>query len=214
LDEFANFINAAIDRYQPNAVELINEPEVAYNQIDRNLDYWIGCWGPHGFYYAEMLKTVYPVIKQAHPDVLVLAGSLMLNQLQEEFWPEVIQTGGSGFYDVVSFHGYSYYPINDFDIALNKATYLREIGETAPLWLTETSLLCSNNLDCSKDFESDQARYLRYIFEKSPEYDIDLIFWFTLANNDWQNSDLVSGSLPKLSWYIYGDIASHILRHR
>ena len=215
LDDFATFVIAAIDRYQPDAIELINEPEVAYNQLDNELDYWIGCWGPHGYYYAEMLKTVYPAVKQAHPEILILAGSLMLEEFQEDFWPDVINTGGVGFYDVVSFHGYSYYPINDFDVALRKAQYLRDIGETAPLWLTETSLLCGYNLPCGSEFEIDQAGYLRYVFTKSNAHDIDMVFWYTLAKNGWQNSDLVAGPEAKKSWYIYRDIVqNHIKRPR
>jgi len=204
---YVAFIIAVIERYSPDAIELGNEPEVPHYLIGDRLDHWIGCWGPDGFEYAEMLKLVYPVVKTIYPDVTIVAGSLMLDDTQQNFWPQALEAGASGFYDVLSYHAYTDYPINDFEIISRKAEFLRSIGETAPLWLTETSLLCRDEyVACENESKTQQADFIRYIMDRREKSDFDLAFWFTLANNHWNNSDLVHRREPKPVWFEYRDI--------
>jgi hypothetical protein len=212
LDDYAAFINAVIDRYQPQAVELTNEPEVSHETIG-NLDQWMGCWGPEGSYYAEMLRTVYPLIKDRHPGVIVAAGSLMLDEEHVGFWKDVLSAGGGGFYDAVSFHNYIYYPLNEYQTTESKAEYLRSLGESAPLWLTETSLLCYDEfIECGEEFQQAQADYYRYISKHHSSMGVERFFWFTLANNEWRHSDLVENRQLKPAWYEYQKVSSILNR--
>jgi len=98
--------------------ELWNEPDVA--QI-------LGCWGNPsdtdyygGKYYGEMLKWVYPQIKQADPNAQVLVGGLLLdcdpNNPPEgkecrsaRFLNGIMESGAGPYFDGVSFHSYDYY---------------------------------------------------------------------------------------------------------
>lgn len=204
LPAYAEFVNAVIDRYQPQAVELYNEPEPSAELVGTGMDYFIGCWGPRGDYYAHMLQVVYPLIKAEHPDVLVAAGGLALDEGQREFWPQALAFGAQGHYDVLSFHGYAFYPLNEFDVLFERADYLRTRGETAPLWVTETSLLCLDEyVDCDAKFQRDQGDYFRHLLRYSQQNQIDVFFWFTLASGGWRHSDLVEERMAKPAWYWY-----------
>jgi hypothetical protein len=85
---FAQFVAEAVERYSqpPYDVrywEIWNEPDVGLGVIPAQSGF--GCWGdpddPYfgGGYYAEMLKVVYPVIKQVNPEIIVLIGGLLLD---------------------------------------------------------------------------------------------------------------------------------------
>jgi hypothetical protein len=212
LDDYAAFIAAVIDRYKPQAVELTNEPEVPHEVIG-SLDKWMGCWGREGGYYAEMLKAVYPRIKARHPDVTVVAGSLMLDDALIDFWKDVLANGGGGNYDAVSYHGYAYYPLNEYQVIERKAEYLRSLGETAPLWVTETSLLCYDEyIECGWEFQQDQGEYYRYLVENVSSIGVERFFWYTLAANEWRHSDLVENRQPKPAWYEYKKVSSILRR--
>ncbi len=135
LDEFANFMRDAVARYSgyPYYVkyfELWNEPDVEAKYI--NGDSVFGCWGDEsdayygGGYYAQMLKSVYPKIKEANPNAQVLVGGLLLDCdprnpppsstdgcLPSKFLEGIMRynnnTGGA-YFDGVSYHAYDLFP--------------------------------------------------------------------------------------------------------
>ena len=136
LDTFGEFMSDLVARYSipPYNVmywELGNEPDVAPQQVLTDLLY--GCWGdlddPYfgGGYYAEMLKAVYPLVKEANPDAQILVGGLLLdcdpNNPPESrpgsgrdkdctsslFLEGILKNGGGDYFDGVSFHAYDYY---------------------------------------------------------------------------------------------------------
>ena len=120
--EFAEFLTAVVNRYKapPYNIkywELGNEPDapIWYNKSV------FGCWGevndPYfgGEYYAQMLKAAYPAIKAADPQAQVLIGGLLLDNPDKNtkntprFLEGILRGGGGPFFDVVSFHSYSYF---------------------------------------------------------------------------------------------------------
>ena len=122
FDELANFAYDAVNKYSkpPYDVitwELLNEPDAPSV---------LGCWGDPGdtsyyggAHYGEMLKVVYPRMKEANPNIKVYFGGLLLDC--DPATPDEIRCGyanflegalvvGAGpFFDGVSFHGYDYY---------------------------------------------------------------------------------------------------------
>jgi hypothetical protein len=137
---------------------------------------------------------------------------MMLDQDQAGFWKDVLAAGGTAHYDAVSFHAYVYYPLNEYQVIQDKVNYLRGLGETAPLWLSETSMLCYEEyIACGPQFELAQADYYRYLSQNYAKIGLDQFFWFTLTDNEWRHSDLVNGERPKPAWYEYWK-ASSILR--
>jgi hypothetical protein len=137
LDEFAQFMEALVERYSapPYNVkhwEIGNEPDVDHILVADNSIY--GCWGeigdPYygGRYYGKMLKAVYQPMKNVDPDAMIHIGGLLLDCDPTDPYPvgkncnpgnflEGILLGpdddpgyipGNNF-DIVSFHGYAPY---------------------------------------------------------------------------------------------------------
>jgi len=139
LDSFANFMAEVVKRYSvpPYNVRYIhiwNEPD-APTGVDDSIG--IGCWGEQSYpgdpyyggeYFGEMLKRVYPKMKQANPSVQVLTGSLLLDCdprgsgdgycydpenpdkfKQWNFFEGILKSGAGNAFDIVAFNGYAYY---------------------------------------------------------------------------------------------------------
>jgi len=129
--DFGNFMYELVSRYSkpPYNIkywELGNEPDIAHNFPGLGSDELWGCWGessdPYygGGYYAEMLKVVYPRIKQADPWSQVLIGGLLMDCDPAHpmvghdcnsslFLEGILRAGGADYFDIVSFHAYDYY---------------------------------------------------------------------------------------------------------
>jgi hypothetical protein len=144
LDAFADFMYDVVNRYSKDPYhvkywEIWNEPDVDPDLVWYGS--WLGCWGDDGDpysgggYYADMLKVVYPKIKQADPYAQVLLGGLLLNcdPSNPPPWPPgedchpahffegVIRNGGADYFDIVAFHGYPNYKgaIEDWEITFS-----------------------------------------------------------------------------------------------
>lgn len=134
--QFGQFVYDVVRRYsaEPFAVhyyEIGNEPDVDPADVDANEIY--GCWGDKkedfygGEYYAEVLKAVYPRLKEANPEAQLLVGGLLMDCdpvnppetsagsgkikdcTSSLFLEGVLKNGGGDYFDGVSFHGYDYY---------------------------------------------------------------------------------------------------------
>jgi hypothetical protein len=110
--------------------ELWNEPDVdpALASYIGGTDNEFGCWGnltdPYygGGYYGEMLKAVYPKIKEADPQAQVVVGGLLLScdpvnhcsptDNSPRFFEGILANGSSDYFDGVGFHSYEYYYYN------------------------------------------------------------------------------------------------------
>jgi hypothetical protein len=105
------------------AIEVWNEPDQA------NQDYFAGPDKPRR--YAAILRAAYPAIKQANPNVPVLAGSLV--GANGVFLRELYTAGIKGYYDGLAVHFYT--------LVLGALRAIHETqlanGDTKPLWLDE-----------------------------------------------------------------------------
>jgi hypothetical protein len=122
---YAAFVAFLAQRYGANlaAIEVWNEPDQA------NEDYFAGPEKPQR--YAALLRAAYPAIKQASPNVQVLAGSLVgANGL---FLKALYAAGIKGYYDGLAVHYYT--------LTLASLRSIHEVqvanGDTKPLWLDE-----------------------------------------------------------------------------
>jgi hypothetical protein len=182
FDDFAEFMQATVERYSapPYSIkywEIGNEPDVDRHAFGSDSRPAYGCWGngndPYygGEYYAKMLATVYPAIKQVDPTAKVLVGGLLLDCdpthppegrqdgcLPAKFFEGILHGGGGQYFDIVSFHGYppfvgslkwdSEFPgwQDRGGVVNGKINYLREVmsnyGVDKPLIHSEGSLNC------------------------------------------------------------------------
>lgn len=130
LPDFAAFLRDVVARYsvEPYKIkyyEIWNEPDVDPSVITSN-EANFGCWGnvndPYygGRYFGEMLKTVYPQMKNANPAAQVLVGGLLMdcdpnnppsgkNCTASKFFEGILVSGAGNSFDGVAYHAYDYY---------------------------------------------------------------------------------------------------------
>jgi Cellulase (glycosyl hydrolase family 5) len=122
---YAAFVAWLAARYGTRlaAIEVWNEPDQA-NQL-----HFAGPEKPKR--YAAILRAAYPAIKQADPNVPVLAGSLVGSN--GVFLRALYAAGIKGFYDGLAVHFYN------LTLASLRAIHETQLaaGDTAPLWLDE-----------------------------------------------------------------------------
>lgn len=122
---YAAFVAALAARYGTHlaAIEVWNEPDQA-NQL-----YFAG--PEKAVRYAAILRAAYPAIKQANPQVPVLAGSLVGSN--GIFLRALYAAGIKGYYDGLAVH---YYTVTLADLRSIHAVQLAN-GDSTPLWLDE-----------------------------------------------------------------------------
>ena len=242
LDEFAQFLQAMVNRYSGSPYyvrywELWNEPDVdpfAFSPpMDPNSGY--GCWGdssdPSGFgggYYATMLKTALPAIKAADPKAKVLIGGLLLDCdpnnpppgkdcHASNFLQGILANGGGPYFDIVSYHAYTYFwglgsfynpnwPGSDTAIPVKTAflrSVLAEYGfADKPLINTEAAVLCSTD---SSDCRETQAMYVPRAYAEAMALDLKGQLYYRMINEAWRFTGLLwPGLWPKPAYYAYG----------
>lgn len=186
-DAFAAFMHDLVLRYSPPPYnvrywELWNEPDVDPRLVDPSSGF--GCWGNRdepfygGAAYGEMLKRVYPAIKQADPNAQVVFGGLLLDCdpatpppdrpasdcASATFLEGALRVGAGQAFDVLSYHGYAFWAAmpaaTDWDLALRswqarggallgKLAFLREV--LGRYGLAPPILLTEVGLLCTND---------------------------------------------------------------
>lgn len=147
LGDFADFM-AALAGYLRGwvlAYEIYNEPNLS------------GEWGglpPDPEMYAAMLREVYPAIKAADPDALVISagmattagdgGATAMNDL--EFIRRMYLAGAKGYFDVLGSHPYAFGSapqlerddgMPGFSRPEEQRAVMLEFGDDSPIWATE-----------------------------------------------------------------------------
>jgi hypothetical protein len=123
--DYAAFVAYLTQRYGMRlaAIEIWNEPDQA------NQAYFAGPSKPQR--YAAILRAAYAAIKQANPNVPVLAGSLVGSN--GVFLRALYAAGIKGYYDGLAVHFYN--------LTLGSLRSIHEVqlanGDTTPLWLNE-----------------------------------------------------------------------------
>jgi hypothetical protein len=125
IPAFTDFVAEAVARYSqpPYNVrywQIWNEPDAPIAQSEAPY----GCWGnanePYfgAGYYTEILKQVFPAVKQTNPNAQVVVGGLLLPCdphhepiacKQSTYLEGILINGGKDFFDAVSFHAYDAY---------------------------------------------------------------------------------------------------------
>jgi len=134
FDDFGRFAAAFAARYADRVDYLIigNEPNLALE------------WGyqmPDAKRYTELLRTVYPMVKAAAPDMQVLAGALAPTNAPEGshdavndlvFLQQMYDAGAADFFDILAIHAYGWHSDPDAPpapdaINFRRSELLREI---------------------------------------------------------------------------------------
>jgi hypothetical protein len=230
LDAFAGFMSDLATRYSrpPYNVhhwEIWNEPDVDPALVARNSVF--GCWGdakdPYygGGYYAEMLKRIYPAIKQADPAAQVVFGGLLLDCDPDHppvgkdcqparFLEGVLRGGGGAAFDILAYHGYSRWSPGQHDwdleffywsprggVELGKLAFLRAVlaryNTVKPIIADEVGLLCPGSCP-PQEFAAAQANYVLRLYTRAWAHDLSGALWYTLNGPGWHESALLDAA--------------------
>ena len=226
IGELTEFMQAVVARYSrpPYNVkywEMYNEPD---NGNELFADEGFGFFGHTPQAYVDILEAVYQPIKAIDPEAKILLGGLAYDNWEpdgpfvQDFLDQVLEKGGAAYFDLMNFHYYLAFRANwepyGQDI-LGKLAYLRdklvdEYSVDKPFVCTETGWF--SNFQGGNGHEI-QSRYVVQGFVRSMTTDMDLVIWFTLADQavDPRNWGLVDVDLnPKPSYYAYQTLTTQL----
>lgn len=185
VNSFIEFVSATILRYNPNAIEIWNEPE-ATAEFSQSAGWCCGCV-PNPLDYTKFLNTVYTEIKARYPHIIIIGGAMVQEDTE---WERTFLSSGAKM-DAVSFHYYQYY---SFVTANLDTTGIKERikdinnRSSVPVWITETALLCYYVNTCYDNFREQQSEWLTLVY---PLPGVERIFWFSQNQVGWKNCNML-----------------------
>ena len=181
-EDYVDFVLAVISRYDPEYIEVWNEPDVWWWEANPG---FYGCWGKTaqcGQDYIGLVDDVYPAVK-AVSDTMVVCGALMYRGAESEFAQGMAAANASLYCDAISFHSYPTFDQHNFEITAQRAEYLYSLFPNRPLIVSETSLL-------DDVVGNTQAEYLSWLLNTSRGASIKMVLWYTACGNGWRYGDL------------------------
>ncbi len=148
--DLSNFINAFLDHYKGRIqyVQVWNEPNLTGE--------WVPGQAVDPAEYAAMLKAVYPAVKAAHPDAVILSAPMAMtlegpnlrgNMNEIDYWKGMYDAGVKGNFDIASANGYGLdmppsAPPDPKVLNFRRVELLREVmvqngDEGRPIWFDE-----------------------------------------------------------------------------
>lgn len=229
---FARFMAAAVARYSvpPYNVrywEIGNEPDATLIADD----FVYGCWGIEGdpYYggreYGEVLKAVYPAMKQVNPRIQVLNGGLLLANpytvtnsatVAGRFFEGMLETGAGNAFDITSFHTYTYYstgpqpfgPPMDWRISYLKELLQRYGVPPKPLIRTEAALLC---VDVTPACRWAQADLVGRVYARTLRDGLLATIWYIYDSDSYHNTAMIEPGdvfVPRPTYFAYRYVAT------
>ena len=191
LADFGEFVSALVARYRTYTTywSFYHQPDCNGPVAPEVLS---SCWGNAGVAYAYMLQTVYPYLKQADPNGLVIFGGVAFDNFQPDnaysrsFLDDALAAGAGNAFDVFNFHYYPAFrqvwtPLG-IDVT-GKARFLRttlqRYGIDKPFILSEIGVGSRG----SGESEELQARYVAQAHARSLAAGIEMIFWYDLVDS-------------------------------
>jgi hypothetical protein len=227
---FVEFTRALVERYDGDKIDdapggmVVNYWEF-YNEPDGATSPSGGGWGNDPARYADMLKAVYPVVKEANPNAKVVFGGIAYDNFTStgglfvrEFFDNVLdalEPDAGKYFDIMNVH---YYPFSGHrttwsktnssglvekinDLNLTMAAH----GVTKPMMVTEIGWH-SGGPDSNPSNEDFQARHVVQMAAQSMALDAVATIWWTLQDLDgypWKTGILRPDNSIKVSYVVY-----------
>jgi hypothetical protein len=161
-------------------------------------------------------------MRGADPNVRIVLGGLLLDCdpasppegkdcKPAKFLEGILQQGGADFFDVIAYHGYAFWELEDKDwdlqhpswvhrggAILGKATFLREVMQqynvSKPLLPNEIGLLCweGDPVCVQEGYLQDQQNYLVRAYVRVWANDILGTAWYTFNHSGWHDAGLLN----------------------
>lgn len=196
--DLADFTNALLDHYKGRIqyVQVWNEPNLSAEWVPgKAVD-------PKG--YAEMMKTVYPAVKAAHPDAIILSApmaitlegvSLRGNMSDLDYWNGLYDAGIKGNFDIASANAYGLDQPPDAApgpkvLNFRRVELLRDImvqngDSNRPIWLNEYAWNAS-----PETLSEEEKNYWRHVTEQQQaEWTVEGVQY---ARKNWPWAGVIS----------------------
>jgi hypothetical protein len=194
---FKEFIAAVVQRYNADGVnDAAGSPKINYYEFFNEPDQSPplepdAAWGNYATEYAEMLKGVYPIVKENNPTAMVLLGGLALDWFEEDggpfnrqFLDEVLTAGGGQYFDIMNIHSYPAFagywkgsPPGLYEKVIAIRQKLQGYGLEKPFWITEAGWH-SDNSPQEPSSPEQQARFVALLMAQALAADVKvLIYW-------------------------------------
>ncbi|MCA9395601.1 MAG: cellulase family glycosylhydrolase [Candidatus Omnitrophica bacterium] len=189
---FTRYVKKTVQRYRDRVMywEVWNEPD--------NAIYWTRQDQMRS--YTELLKAVYPAIKETDPTAQVLMGASNIYPVLS--LKKIYENGGKDFFDIVNSHPFQN-PKNPRAIELLHGTYkgirktMEKYGDSAKeVWITEIGCPGVKTPDSSNAWwegtsptEDEQAEWVRKIYTETLQWEgLTKVFWaFFRDTNHFHN---------------------------
>jgi hypothetical protein len=206
--DLADFINAFLDHYEGriNYIQVWNEPNLAAE--------WVPGRAVDPAEYAQLLKDVYPLVKQQHPNAIILSAPMAMtlegpeargNMNEIDYWNGLYDAGVKGNFDVATANGYGLdqppdAPPSPDVLNFRRVELLREVmvnnGDASrSIWLNEYAWNAS-----PETLAEEERNYWRHVTpEQQAEWTVEGIEY---ARDNWPWAGVV------LIWYFrqVGDV--------
>ncbi|MBC8472834.1 MAG: cellulase family glycosylhydrolase [Planctomycetes bacterium] len=177
--------------------------------------------------YIKLLKAVYPRIKAAEPDTIVIAGGCTSGAVNKGWFENIIRLGALDYSDAVSIHSYNYsagFPERSPETCsawmTNVQNMLRKYnkGKDVPFYVTEMGW--PTHIGKRSTTPQLSASYLARLYllaRTSPSF--RGLWWYDFQDDGWKaeynenNFGIVRPDLtPKPHYYVMADISDLITR--
>jgi hypothetical protein len=185
-NSLSNFICAIQERYNPEAIELFNEPDVK-RSIGMQYGEYFGSWVDDtetfyqgGIRYGQCISAI------KNTNIKMIYGALMMHEQSLEFLQGAVDAGLDR--GAISYHCYIDRP-DQYNRAFELATKIKKI-RNLPVVMTETAVLGNED---TEELRVSQAKYLKHL--KRNNVIIDNINWYAM-DSEWRNNDLIRDNNP------------------
>lgn len=193
----APYTDAGREGYANYALQTLNQYPGQIDFVEGWNEYNAGSFikGPattnRGFYYSEMMKTLWQTIKPLHPSVAIVGGATV--PVAHGFLKSVFDNGGLAYMDAVSVHPYRTYPEGvDLEISeLNALVKGYNGGRPKPIWASEFSQSVS-----TAEGQFAAASYLPRIVTLMLSAGVQRMYYYLIQ--DWGSSFAYRGLVGKV----------------
>lgn len=225
--DIIEFVDALVERYDGDGIEdAPGSPKVRYFELYNEPDNFLvgpaknggwGYWGDNGAGYANLLRTLYPVVKAANPEANLVFGGIAMEPtgaFNMQFLDDVLAAcQGKDCFDVMNFHYYPPFQSNwnsyGIDI-IGKANYVKQTMATygfedKPVIVSETGY--PSGVVWGDDER--QSRYVVKVNTRAKAAGMSIAIWYKNSDSGaWDLPGLLDSELqPKPSYEAFENMA-------
>jgi len=192
---FANYAKAVAEHLKGkvDAYEIWNEWDGAFGWGTAQKNELVSTSKESGALYAELLKEVYPVLKEVDENITVVAGAA--STIRNEWFEGIFQNDGLKYCDVFSYHVYTYpwaadwgHSIGTIDGHVNSTQNLmKKYGDKKPVWITECGWSAASKYANGTTDIDQRNNIVRAYISSMINDEVDKVFIYDFEKDGYNN---------------------------